>query len=208
MRDKTLPLAQGKGQAQGQRAAGDSLALGPWPPPPLRGGAKGAKRSRPFLLMVEVEGIPKAEPRPRATVRGKGKSAHASVYVPTDAHEWKHEVRAQARLAQLEEPEEPGGLIPLGVAVRVDTEFRFPRPKRHFRTGRYSGMLKADMPYFHTAKPDRDNLDKAVLDALGEFDGGAALVWADDAQVAAGSLLKRYAAPGEPPGATIIITLA
>jgi Holliday junction resolvase RusA-like endonuclease len=79
------------------------------------------------------------------------------------------------------------------------------RPKAHWRTGQHAGMLKVSAPVHHTSKPDMDNLYKAVLDALGEFDGDPALVWADDAQVAQGQISKRYTRMGEDPGVTVAI---
>lgn len=53
------------------------------------------------------------------------------------------------------------------MALHVTITFGFPRPKSHFRTrnGRTAG-LKDSAPYWHTKKPDIDNLAKAVLDAM------------------------------------------
>lgn len=66
--------------------------------------------------------------------------------------------------------------------VRVDTVFFFDPP---------ASPLHAIFP---VVRPDRDNLDKIVLDALVQAD-----VLADDAQVVAGAPLKLYAAPGTSP---------
>ena len=41
-----------------------------------------------------------------------------------------------------------------------------PRPKKHFRTGKYSKVLKNNAPMLHSVKPDADNLAKLVLDVL------------------------------------------
>jgi Holliday junction resolvase RusA-like endonuclease len=68
-----------------------------------------------------------------------------------------------------------------------------PRPKSHYnRHG-----LKLDAPTFHTGKPDRDNVEKGILDAL-----TALGMWEDDGQVCQGSVDKIY---GERPGAVIVI---
>jgi hypothetical protein len=75
--------------------------------------------------------------------------------------------------------------------VRVDLCFYFARPKSHFRTGKFAGVLRDDAPKWHTTKPDRDNLEKAVLDALTQVGG----FWQDDSQVCAGSVTKRYGIP-------------
>ena len=66
-------------------------------------------------------------------------------------------------------------------------------------------MLTADAPLPHQQKPDRDNLEKAVLDALGDFAGLPPLVWCDDCQVVAGRTTKRWALTGEPAGGAVAI---
>ena len=53
---------------------------------------------------------------------------------------------------------------------------------------------------FHSSKPDRDNLDKAVMDAL------KGLAWIDDSQVCQGEIQKWIAAGDEQPHALILIT--
>ena len=55
-------------------------------------------------------------------------------------------------------------------------------------------------PIFHVVRPDRDNLDKIVLDTLIK----AAIV-ADDAQVCAGQPLKLYCTPGTRPRVRVVI---
>ncbi len=86
-------------------------------------------------------------------------------------------------------------------AFRIDITFYFPRPKNHFRTGRFAGEKKPNAPGYHTKRPDRDNLDKAVLDALTQCG-----FWVDDAQAAAGEILKFYCPDDWAPGCTITIT--
>ncbi len=46
--------------------------------------------------------------------------------------------------------------------------------------------MKPSSPLFHTSKPDRDNLDKLVLDAL------TGVFWVDDKVVCQGWLQKEY----------------
>lgn len=67
----------------------------------------------------------------------------------------------------------------------------FKRPKSHYRTGKYSDQLRQDAPLYHTRKPDRDNIDKFILDALtGKF-------ISDDKLVVGGLIKKDWAlAPG------------
>jgi len=79
---------------------------------------------------------------------------------------------------------------PLEGPISVSLTFSMPRPKAHYRTGRYSHLLKADMPILHVSKPDIDNLIKFYLDAMtGSF-------WKDDASVCTVEASKIYAEEG------------
>lgn len=77
----------------------------------------------------------------------------------------------------------------------VAITFVFPRPRKHYRTGRHAHELRTDAPHRHTTKPDIDKLARAVLDAL-----TAAGVIRDDSRVADLHVTKRY---GDQPGAHI-----
>lgn len=158
--------------------------------------AKGQSLEGGRVLLFDVIGDPKPAPRPRAVSMGK----HARIYMPNSADSWKHDVRAAAIDALGD-----WKLIKHGVAVEVHLSFRFERPKSHFRTGRFSDMLKPHAPTRHTQVPDKDNLEKAVLDALGHFDDMPPLVWCDDCQVDDGRTSKRWADPNEEPGVAIAI---
>ncbi|MEQ1891060.1 MAG: RusA family crossover junction endodeoxyribonuclease [Planctomycetota bacterium] len=137
---------------------------------------------RSAAISFTVRGLPKAQPRPRAFSRG----AHAGVYDPGTAGEWKGLVVAAAR------PHRP--TEPLGGPVRLSIDFLMPRPKRLMRARDEAGEL------WCTAKPDRDNLEKAVLDALKQ-DGW----FLDDALVCAGEVRKVYHAKAGVPGARITV---
>ena len=89
--------------------------------------------------------------------------------------------------------------------LAVFIAFRVRRPKSHLRTGRHSGKLLPSAPRFHTQTPDKDNLEKAVLDAVGKFKNLPRLIWCDDCQVVDGRTSKRWARPGEEPGAVIAL---
>jgi crossover junction endodeoxyribonuclease RusA len=82
--------------------------------------------------------------------------------------------------------------------VQVVMWFRMPRPKSHYRTGRYAGLLKPDAPLFPAKYPDVDKLARSTLDALRM--GGA---YADDAQVVTLHAYKVFADFGTLPGALI-----
>jgi len=86
---------------------------------------------------------------------------------------------------------------PLDFAIRVDAVFFFKRPKSHYRTGKNSHILRDDAPYWHIGKPDRDNLDKFILDAM------KGVFWKDDSIVCDGNISKKY---DENPRTWILIT--
>jgi len=135
-------------------------------------------------IIIQVTSVPVAQPRPRATAAGR----HARVYNPpgpVDAF------KACVRLAAAQAFDGP----PLSGPLRVDAEFVFPRTKSQF-------WKRKPMPrMLHAKKPDRDNLDKSVLDALN------GLLWIDDAQVCDGRITKVIAAGDEQAGVTITVTL-
>jgi len=139
-------------------------------------------------LLFRVVGIPKGQPRTRAFSR----NGRAGVYDPGTADEWKFLIRTEAlrqfsaqKLRTFENP------------TFADFVFFFARPKSHFRS---NGELKPTAPKWMTSKPDRDNLDKAVLDAL--VNAGILL---DDKIVVAGSIEKRYVAQDQPPGMSAVL---
>ena len=106
------------------------------------------------LYDVFVNGLPKAQPRPRMAAGGH-------VYNPGSADEWKAAVIAAFLSCRRSET--------IAEPVRVRVGFYLPAPKgKKMKTG--------DVP--HTKKPDLDNLLKAVMDAM-----TVAGVWKDDALV-------------------------
>lgn len=135
------------------------------------------------VIVIHVPSVPVAQPRVRATVRGK----HAAVYSPSGPIDsFKACVRLAASAAY--------GGAPMSGPLRVDVEFVFPRTKQQIWKRRPMPRLP------HSKKPDRDNLDKAVLDAL------SGLLWVDDAQVFDGRVTKWIASGDEQPGVTITIS--
>ena len=111
-----------------------------------------------------VNGVPKAQPRPRMASNGH-------VYNPDTADAWKGEIKA-AFLSGMKPT------ITGPVCLRVS--FFLPRPKR-MKVGT-GGAIP------HVKKPDTDNLLKAVMDSMTE-----AGVWKDDAQVYRSDTGKYYA---------------
>jgi crossover junction endodeoxyribonuclease RusA len=79
--------------------------------------------------------------------------------------------------------------------LRVNGKFFFPRPKSHFRTGRFAGVLRDDAPRWMDNVPDKDKLMRAVMDALVR-----AKVIVDDRKDCAGWQEKVYVNEGETMG--------
>jgi Holliday junction resolvase RusA-like endonuclease len=126
-----------------------------------------------MAITFSLPGNPVPQPRPRITVRGK----HGHAYVPPDhpIHAYRQAVAVAARAAGASVHEDP---------VSVVMDFVFSRPKSHMRK---SG-LAADAP--RLPRPDIDNLEKAVLDALN------GVAWKDDTQVARVVKEKTYGTEG------------
>jgi Holliday junction resolvase RusA-like endonuclease len=75
---------------------------------------------------------------------------------------------------------------PLVGPVLVEAEFVFPRPKSHYRTGKFERELREEAPVYHTNMPDLDKLQRAIGDAL------AHTILRDDKQIAAWHVRKLY----------------
>ena len=77
--------------------------------------------------------------------------------------------------------------------IRLSMRFTMPRPKHHYRTGKYSHLLKdrcKDIVY-HSIKPDLDNLVKFYSDLLGMNKG----FYIDDSQICSIHAEKKYGEP-------------
>lgn len=120
-------------------------------------------------IEFEILQAPIGKGRPKAAVIG----GHARVYTPSKTREWEQDLRYQAS-----QHIPPGGV--LECPLRVDILAVLPRPKRLMRHSDPDGLVWAPV------KPDKDNVEKAVLDGLSSF-------WRDDSQVVAGECLKVYA---------------
>jgi crossover junction endodeoxyribonuclease RusA len=103
---------------------------------------------------------------------------------------WRNEVASRATDAHRGDPLEG----PLALSVT----FSMPRPKGHYGTGRNAAALKPNAPRWHTSRPDRTKLLRALEDAL------TGILWRDDAQVVAGEVRKLY---GRKPGAYVLVEM-
>ena len=88
---------------------------------------------------------------------------------------------------------------PITKAIRLGVVFYFNRPKSHYRTGKFSYLLKDDAPAYHTKTPDTSNLDKFVEDALQPN------FYKDDSQIIELKAEKYYVSHGEPARTEVMI---
>jgi len=94
---------------------------------------------------------------------------------------WQELVRIEAQLAL-----PLAWKFPIAGPVTLATLWVLPRPKNHYRTGKYCGTLRKDAPSICAVKPDEDKLQRALRDALTK------IVWQDDAQVVCCFSCKSY----------------
>lgn len=141
-------------------------------------------------IQFTIPGVPVSQPRARATMARSGRpgAQHARVYNPPGPID---AFKALTRLAA----SQAFTASPLTGPLRVDSVFVFPRTVGQI-------WKRKPMPrIWHAKKPDRDNLDKAILDAM------TGVVWLDDAQVCDGRLTKWIAAGDEQPHVMVTITV-
>ena len=122
---------------------------------------------------------------------GRGIMAESSMKVKP----WRYAIQATADDCYSGEP--------ITGPVRVEIDFFFARPKSHYRTGKYSDILKADAPLYTVSHGDGD-LDKllrSTLDGLAFPTGGTII--RDDCLVVSISASKQYCNAITPPGAAI-----
>lgn len=134
------------------------------------------------MITFFVPGVPQALKRHRSFVR----SGRAIMVDPSAAAK-----ETFLLLALEHRPEEP-----IRQPINLVVEFRFPRPQGHFTA---KGQVKPSAPAFHTSRPDLDNLQKFICDALN------GIFWHDDSYIWRISAIKRYDAV---PGVQVTITTA
>ena len=80
---------------------------------------------------------------------------------------------------------------PLKGDIYLKLIFYMPRPKNHYRTGKYSHLLKDDYKdvVWHSIKPDLDNLVKMIADII------QPQMICDDSQICILQAEKKYGEP-------------
>lgn len=138
-------------------------------------------------LLFRIPMLPRGQGRPRTSVV----CGHARI------HQSHDDEKAKQTLASLALPYKPEK--PLEGPLAVTLVVVLPRPKSLCRHSKRTGRPLDDPGRrWAPTKPDRDNADKLVLDALATF-------WRDDAQVCFGPIAKFVAALDESPGYEIRI---
>ncbi len=145
-------------------------------------------------INLSIPAVPVAQPRPRAVNFGNSARIHEVTHIKgSDGTRRPHPIAAFKATVRLTAQQQYSG-APLSGPLRVDIVFVFPR---------HSNKIWKSKPmprYRHVSNPDRDNLDKSVLDAL------KGTVWVDDAQVCDGRIEKWHAAGDEQPHVDVYIT--
>lgn len=140
--------------------------------------------------MIEIKftipATPVAQPRQRhANIGGVVRN-----YVPKDNPVWTFKAAAQMTLERFYTD------APLDYPLCVDVTFVMPRPKSMV----WKSKPMTRSPY--GKKPDRDNLEKSLYDALN------GLLWRDDSLICDGRVRKVYAAGDEQPHVEVRVTPA
>lgn len=133
-----------------------------------------------LLLSETLDVVPVAKPRPKfRQVKKKGqKFATTMVYYPNDYLKWESEISDALRPLVIRKHSGP---------VKLEATFAFPVPPS---LSKKEKAERLDVGW-HTQKPDRDNLAKALMDALNHVG-----IWDDDSQVCTGNVEKRWSEQG------------
>lgn len=134
------------------------------------------------LLEGNINMAPVAKPRPKFRVLKSKftKGNTVMTYYPSDYSKWEEGLTLHLKSIK------GSGVVAASGPVRLDAIFFIPVPPRvkgKEREERLAG--------WHDIKPDKDNLEKALCDALNH-----AGIWKDDCQVADGRIQKRWAEVG------------
>lgn len=146
-------------------------------------------------IVIRVPAVPVAQPRPRATMGhgGRARVHEVSTIKNSDGSRKPHPIaafKATVRMAAQQAYNGP----PLTGPLCCDVVAVFPRTAGQTWKRRPMPRLR------HEKKPDRDNLDKAIMDSL------TGILWIDDCQVCDGRILKWIASGDEQPHVVITVS--
>lgn len=133
------------------------------------------------MISFTVIGDPKPAGSKRAFVNPKTGRAIVTDDSGKKGKAWRQDVISRATDAY------DGPL--LDGPLQVTFTFYRERPKSHYRTGRFSGVLKDSAPAFPTTRPDALKLARSVEDAC------SGVLYRDDSQIVVEELRKRFGSP-------------
>lgn len=136
------------------------------------------------VLVLNLAGMPKGWSRAGHRIAGSGDKRFVQTYTPTPMRKYQDSIGKAAMAAMV-------GRAPLEGGLSVSLRFRMPIPASASKRLK-AAMAAGEVP--HVTKPDKDNLTKAIYDALNK------IVWRDDAQICRGFQTKIYS---ETPGVDI-----
>ena len=126
------------------------------------------------MIKFTIPGKPKALKRHRSTRKGR-------MYDPSAKD--KHQMWLQIAKYKPKHP--------LAGDIMLKAIFYMPRPKSHYRTGKYKHVLKEGVPEYHRFTPDLDNLVKFLMDTV----QGKNRMVIDDSQICMLQAEKVYGFP-------------
>lgn len=151
-----------------------------------------------------VEGTPKPQGSKKTFINHKTGKAVMVEAAGDPLKKWRKRVAEEASVHYFSEPVHSASELPsepFNKCVRVSLIFRLKRPKSHYRTGKFSDVLKEEhVATRHGKRPDADKLARAVLDGL------TGVVFVDDSQVFDLSVLKTWQKRDEPEGCHVKVT--
>lgn len=128
------------------------------------------------ILSLSLNGAPKGWSRAGHKIVKSGKRLFVQTYTPHPMRKYQDSIRNAARVAM-------GERAPLTGPLSVSLRFRMPIPKSETKAVR-AAMAAGEIA--HVSVPDKDNMTKAIYDALNK------IVWRDDAQITRGFQTKIY----------------
>lgn len=146
------------------------------------------------VLHITIPGV--AVPQGSMRSFGPGRVTHSNPQVRA----WRATVAAHV-IAEIVRHERQGqGAWPATGPTRLTVMFLFPRPRNHYRTGKFAHLLRKVAPVHMSVGPDLDKLVRAIGDALTD-----ACAVVDDKQIDVIHAAKGWAA--EDSGPRVYITL-
>lgn len=151
----------------------------------------------PPLLTFWCDGVP----APQGSKKGFVVKGRAVITDDNPATKlWRAAVH-DAALRQIDRGRQRGHeWEPLAGPVEVHLVFWLPRPRSHYRTGKFSHLLRADAPARPGTKPDLDKLTRAVGDSL-----TSSRVYVDDSLVVQSAQAKHFAERPEQCGVHVTV---